>query len=74
MYCMENIMHDRHNNSVMDIAFFLVLSSLIISATLGTIIQMQKDMLASELLTQLSNSYKTHTPAPSFFVTGLKRQ
>ena len=52
----------RFNNSPMDIALAVVLSSLIIAATMATIIQMQKDMLAYELVTQLSSSYKPQAP------------
>ena len=71
---MENMIANRFNNSAMDIALFLVLSSLIIAATLATIIQMQKDMLASELVTQLSGSYKSQTLASPLCLTRVNRQ
>jgi len=65
---------NRPNNPVLDIALFLALSTLIICATLATIIQMQKDMLAAESVTQLSSSYKSQGSAPSLRVTWSKRQ
>jgi hypothetical protein len=71
---MENMIVNRFNNSGVDIALFLVLSSLIIAATLATIIQMQKDMLASELVTQWSSSYKSQTLVSSLCLTGVNRQ
>jgi len=65
---------NRSNNPVLDIALFLAISTLIISGTLATIIQMQKDMLAAESVTQLSGSYKSQAPAPALRVTWSKRQ
>lgn len=65
---------NRLNNPVPDIAVFLALSTLIISGTLATIIQMQKDMLAAESVTQLSSSCKSQPPASSIRVTWSNRQ
>ena len=65
---------NRLNSPVPDIAVFLALSTLIISGTLTTIIQMQKDMLAAESTTQLSSSYKSQATASSIRVTWFNRQ
>jgi hypothetical protein len=65
---------NRPNNPVLDIALFLAISTLIISGTLATIIQMQNDMLAAESVTQLSGSYKSQPPAPALRVTWSKWQ
>jgi hypothetical protein len=65
---------NRPHNPVLDIPLFLAISTLIISGTLATIIQMQKDLLAAESVTQLSGSYKSQTPAPAFRVTWSKWQ
>jgi hypothetical protein len=73
VYSIANMKMNRPDNLVLDIAVFLALSILIISATLATIIQMQKDMLAAESVTQLSSSYKSQAPAPSIRVTWSKR-
>ena len=52
---------NRANNPILEIAVCLALSTLITSATLATIIQMQKDMLAAESVTHLSNRYNSQT-------------
>ena len=49
------------NNPILEIAACLALSTPIIFATLATIIQMQKDMLAAESVTHLSSSSKSQT-------------
>ena len=49
------------NNPILEIAACLALSTLIISAALATIIQMQKDMLAAESVTHFSSSSKSQT-------------
>ena len=71
---MENMIVNRFNDSAMDIALFLVLFSLIIGATLATIIQMQRDMVACELVTQWSSSYKSQTLASPLCLTRVNRQ
>ena len=71
---MGNMIVTRFNHFARDVAIFIVLSSLIIAATLATISQMQKDMLASELVTQLSSSTKSQTLASPLCLTRVNRQ
>jgi len=74
MYSIEIMKLNRPNNTALDIAAFLALSTLIITATLATISQMQKDMLAAESATEFSASYKPQTLMPSIPVVWSNRQ
>lgn len=46
----------RPDNVVLDITVFTTLFTLIVTGTLATILQMDKDMIAAESITQLADS------------------